>query len=145
MAEALLKHLVAERADADQWYITSAGTWARYGAPAAVLSQVTMQEMGLDVSAHQSKPVTEELIARSDLVLTMEGQQKEGLKLQYESSAGRIFMLSEMVGRVEDVPDPIGGELADYQATARILKRYLSGGLNRIHRLACKQNIQPGA
>ncbi len=143
MAEAILKSLVAQRSDAHQWIISSAGTWARYGSPAAVLSQVTMREMGLDLSTHQSKPVTEELISRFDLILTMEGQHKEGLYLQYQPYADRIFMLSEMIGRVEDVPDPIGGELADYQATAKILRRILAGGLDRIYQLASKHDLQP--
>ena len=138
MAEAILKHLVAKRPDAVEWHIASAGTWARYGAPAAVLSQVVVQEMGMDISAHQSQPVTEALIQQYDLVLTMEGRQKEGLILQFKPYAKRIYMLSEMVNRVEDVPDPIGGEQTDYQVIAQMLNRFLSAGLTKIHRLASK-------
>ncbi len=145
MAEALLKHLVSERPDSDQWTISSAGTWARPGIPASIFSQVAMQEKGLDIRAHQSQPVTEELLSRCDLVLTMESQQKEGLSLQFPQYSNRIYMLSEMVGPLQDVPDPIGGELSDYQTTARLLERYLSGGLERIYQLASRQNIQPAA
>ena len=57
MAEAILKHLVSERPDAGDWRIASAGTWARDGAPPAVLSQVVVQDMGLDITAHRSQPV----------------------------------------------------------------------------------------
>ncbi len=145
MAEALLKHLVSERTDSGQWTISSAGTWARPGIPASIFSQVVMEEKGLDIRSHQSQPVTEELLSHCDLVLTMEGQHKEGLCLQFPRFSGRIYMLSEMVGRPEDVPDPIGGELSDYQATARLLERYLSGGLERIYQLASGQNIEPTA
>ncbi len=136
MAEVILKNLVANRADADEWHIVSAGTWARYGAPAAVLSQVVVQERGLDLRDHQSQPITPELVQQADLILTMEGQQKEGLILQYGADAERIFMVSEMVDRVEDISDPIGGELIDYQATAKTMERYLSDGLEKIYRLA---------
>lgn len=141
VAEAILKSLVAVRPDADQWHIASAGTWARYGAPAAILSQQVVQEMGLDISAHQSQPVTLELVEQSDLILTMEGQQKEGLILQFEPYAGRIFMLSEMVGRIEDVPDPVGGVFADYQATAQKIRRFLSAGLDKIQSLSSSKVI----
>lgn len=136
IAEAILKRLVADRPDADQWYIKSAGTWANYGSPAAVLSQLVVQKMGLDISTHQSQPVTLELIQQFDLILTMEDQQKEGLALQFKPYADRIYMISEMIGRIEDIPDPIGGELVDYQETARVLEHILSDGLDRIYQLA---------
>jgi protein-tyrosine-phosphatase len=136
MAEAILKRLVADRPDADQWYIESAGTWANYGSPAALLSQFVAQTMGMDISTHQSQPVTLELMQQFDLILTMEGRQKEGLTLQFKPYADRIFMISEMIGRVEDIPDPIGGELVDYQETYRVLERILSDGMNRIYQLA---------
>ncbi len=139
MAEALLKHLVAQREDADQWNVSSAGTWARPGLPASMNSQLAMEEIGLDIQDHQSKPVSEELISQCDLVLTMEGQHKEGLCIKFPAFCDRIYMLSEMVGRIEDVPDPIGGELADYRATARLLERYLAKGLDRIVELASTQ------
>ncbi len=138
MAEVILKRLVSRLPDADQWQVQSAGTWARFGDPAAELSQLVVLEMGMDLSRHHSQPVTPELIRSSDLILTMERQQKEGLILLNRSLARRIFMLSEMVGRVEDVPDPIGGELADYQAAARLMEYYLSTGLSKIHQLAVK-------
>jgi protein-tyrosine-phosphatase len=95
-----------------------------------------MQTKGIDISSHKSKPVTEELISQFDLILTMENQHKEGIIQAYTNYADRIFMISEMVGREEDVDDPIGGELEDYQETADILERFLSNGLKRIEQLA---------
>jgi protein-tyrosine phosphatase len=138
LAEAILRQIVANRHDADQWRIASAGTWARFGAPAAELSQIVAQDMGMDLSQHRSQPVTLELIQGFDLILTMEHQQKEGLLLAYKTHARRVYMLSEMVGRVEDIPDPIGGELADYQATANLMRSYLSEGLGKIYQTAIK-------
>lgn len=142
MAEAILKGMVAKRPDADQWHIESAGTWARDGSPAAVLSQVVVEEMGLDISNHQSKQVTRGLLRRFDLILTMERQQKEGLVVQFEAFADRIYMLSEMVGRFEDIPDPIGGEIEYYQATAKMMERFLSGGLEKMVQLANRSDTE---
>jgi protein-tyrosine phosphatase len=141
MAEAMLKQLLAERPDADRWHIESAGTWATYGHPAAELSQQVMKEMGLDISNHQSKPVTEELLYRFDLILTMEENQKEALTIKFKLYADRIFLISEMVGILQSIPDPIGGTLADYQDTARLIQKILVSGLDKIIQLANKHSL----
>ncbi len=140
MAEAILKRLVAERPDADTWQIESAGTWARQGAPPALLSQLVVQGMGINISNHLSQPVSAELIQRFDLILAMERQQKEGLKLNFPEHAERIYMLSEMVGRIEDVPDPIMGEMVDYQAAAKMMERFISAGMDKIVQLASRNS-----
>jgi protein-tyrosine-phosphatase len=135
MAEAILKRLVADRPDSDQWYIDSAGTWALYGSYPAPMSQFVMQSMGMDISSHQSKPVSRKLLQNFDLILTMESEQKDSLRFQFAEFANRIYMLSELEGIKEDIIDPIGGELSDYQATARELKRILSDSLDGIYQL----------
>jgi protein-tyrosine-phosphatase len=135
MGEAILKQLVAGRLDADEWRIESAGTWALHGSSPAPLSQVVMLARGLDISHHQSQPVTEELIQQFDLVLAMESNHKESLQLVFKDRADRIFMISEVVGQREDISDPIGGELEDYHETADRLENILSQGLDRIIQL----------
>jgi protein-tyrosine-phosphatase len=136
MAEAILKRLVSTRQDADQWHIESAGTWAMEGYPAAELSQYTMQSMGMDITFHKSQPVRLSLIKQFDLILTMENNHKDGLISEYWEYNDRIFMLSEMVGLMMDVPDPIGGQLSDYEETAHLLERLLTEGLDRIYQQA---------
>lgn len=142
MAEAILRRLLFQRPDASQWHIESAGTWADSGSRAAIYSQLSMLNMGLDINQHRSQPVSDELLGRFDLILTMEGQHKEGLGLQWGKYKNRIFMLSEMIGVIEDIKDPIGGTLEDYEETARMLEQVISEGLDRIIELACKQQEQ---
>jgi protein-tyrosine-phosphatase len=132
MAEALLKRLVSARPDATQWHIESAGTWAMNGHPPAELSQYVMQSMGMDISTHKSQLVTQELIQRFDLILTMESNHKEGLIAGFRNNTNRIYMLSEIVGLVMDIPDPIGGQLSDYEETAKMLEHILTDGLEWI-------------
>jgi hypothetical protein len=45
-------------------------------------------------------------------------------------------MLSEMVGEVLDIPDPIGGNLGDYEEIAYLLEHLLTDGLDRIVEMA---------
>ncbi len=142
MAEGILKLVVAKQADTSKWQIDSAGTWAHDGSPPAVLSQIVVFGMGGDISSHESMPVTTELIKHYDLILTMERKQKEGLILLYPDHAERIFMLSEMVGRIEDISDPILGDMADYQACAKQMEYYLTDGFPKIQMLADKLAVK---
>jgi protein-tyrosine-phosphatase len=136
MAEAILKKLVSERPDAEQWRVESAGTWAMEGNPPALLSQFVMEKMGMDISSHQSQSTSLKLLHNFDLVLTMEDVHKKILQDQYKEIADRIFLLSEMVGEKVDIPDPIGGELIDYEETAYLLEHILVDGLDKIVQLA---------
>ena len=136
MAEAILKRLVSERPDATQWHIESAGTWAINGRSAAELAQYVMQSMGMDISTHKSQPVTQDLIQRFDLILTMESNHKEGLIAGFKYDTNRIYMISEMVGLVMDIPDPIGCQLEDYEETAHMLEHMLTDGLEWIYQKA---------
>jgi protein-tyrosine phosphatase len=92
--------------------------------------------MGMDISHHQSQPTRLKLLQQFDLVLTMENEQKKWLKNQYSEFADRIYMLSEMVGAQVDIPDPIGGELVDFEETGFLIERILRDGIDKIHELA---------
>ncbi len=136
MAEALLTQIISKRPDAGSWKISSAGTWARGNSSPTYLAQYVMTSMGLDISDHLSRSAKEALKEPADLILTMESGQKEALTLEFPHLVGRIYMLSEMVGTIRDIPDPVGGELEDYQETVKLLQSLLEGGLERIVELA---------
>lgn len=138
MAEALLKRLIADRPDAAEWHIESAGIWGVEGYPAAETSQLVMKSMGMDLSRHKSQPVSYELLKQFDVILTMENFQKEGLAIEYEAFKDRIFTISEMVYSNEDIRDPMGGKPEAYQATAQKLDQILTDGLERIVQLSLK-------
>ena len=136
MAEAILKKLVSERQDVGQWNIESAGTWALDGNPPAFLSKYVMEMMGMDISSKKSQSVNLKLLKNFDLVLTMEEEHKQWLKEQYGESGDRVYMLSEMVGEIIDIPDPIGGELFEYKEVAELLQKIITDGFERIYQLA---------
>jgi protein-tyrosine-phosphatase len=136
MGEAILNRLFSERPDADQWHVESAGTWAMDGSSPAINSKVVMELMGMDISAHRSQPINLKMLQNFDLILTMEEEHKRWLKAQYRDFADRIYLLSEMVDQYEDIPDPIGGEMADYQEIAQLLEHVLTQGFDRICQLA---------
>ena len=136
MAEALFRRLVRPESAREAWQVESAGTWAVDGYPASSNGVTVMQDMGLDTAGHRSRRVTGEMMAKFDLILTMEAGHKEALQVEFPEVTGRIFMLSEMVGERRDIADPIGGPLQDYQETAQELDHLLSQGFRRIVSLA---------
>ena len=118
------------------WKIGSAGTWAVEGEPAMGFVQKLLLQKGIDIREHRSAQVTEELLNQYNLILTMERGHKEGLRIEFPAKAGRIYLLSEMVGQIFDIPDPVGGPPAEYEATLRDIDQLLTKGFERINLLA---------
>jgi len=133
MAMAIFRNLV--QGDQEAWEVASAGTWAIDGMPVASKALFVLQSKGLDISDHRSQPVTQELIDHFDLILTMEKNQKEALAAEFPQKAKRIYGLSEMIGLVYDIPDPIGKSLIDFQNTYQEFEQTLKLGLHKIRRL----------
>jgi protein-tyrosine phosphatase len=142
MAEAILKSKVAGGENASGWRVESAGTWAAAGQPAAGFSHQVMQERGLDIGDHRSRSITRELMRVFDLILTMEKNHKEALRVEFPELAEKVYLLSEMVGDSHDVDDPIGRSKADYQATADEIDRLITEGFQEIEQLATKKPPQ---
>jgi protein-tyrosine-phosphatase len=134
MAEGLLKLRVG--LDNDEWRITSSGTWADDGSPASVNAVTVMKERGFDLTAHESQTVNQELISEHRLILTMERGHKEALRLEFPQSAGKIFLLSEMIGKIFDIDDPVGSPIIEYQDTAREIDAILGSGFSRLAELS---------
>lgn len=136
MAEALLRRLIAQRADADAWRVESAGTWGMDGYSAANRAQLVMLESALDISGHRARTVDRRLLSEFDLILTMEGGHKEALCVEFPEFADRIYMLTEMIGYKMDIQDPITGTLDNFRDTAQELEQMIGQGLETILSMA---------
>ena len=113
MAEALARKLFPQR------HYASAGVSAWSGQPASPHAQQAMAELGLDVSEHASRRVTESLLQGADLVMCMTRGHREALLQNFPAYRDRTCVLREFVGLTPaDVADPYGGNLADYQRCA---------------------------
>ncbi len=134
MAEGLLRLRVG--LDNLDWRITSAGTWAEEGHPASTNTILVLDGRGLDLREHSSRRVTRELIESHRLVLTMEKNHKEAIRLEFPQWKERVFLLSEMVGKHYNVDDPVGSPLGDYQATGREIDQILERGFEKIQHLS---------
>jgi protein-tyrosine phosphatase len=83
--------------------VGSAGVAARWGLPAAERSQQLAEARGLDLSAHRSQPVTEELIRSSALVLTMSERHRDRCAPLVAGAGAHVFTVRELVRLLEVV------------------------------------------
>lgn len=93
MAAAILQHRLAER-DVDA-RVTSAGTmpWSS-GATAPAVE--VMREHGLEISGHENRQVTRELVEEADLVLGMTRDHVSIAIARSPSARGRTFLVGEL-------------------------------------------------
>ena len=99
----LAEHLIHKLTDlaAD-----SAGLTAKTGEPADPVYLDMAQSIGLDLSQHQSKPVTRELLRDADLAMVMTGDQKRRLAERYPEFSGKIMLLGHWIGGGVSISDP---------------------------------------
>lgn len=113
MAAAIMEKIAVEN-DLDV-LIESAGLFANVGGTASDEAIEALDKMGIDLTFHQTKPITEELIEKSDIILAMTQAHKELLK---PMAGDKVYTLKEYAGENGDISDPYGGDLEEYEETA---------------------------
>jgi len=115
--------------------IRSAGVWALDGQPASAYAQRVMNEHDLDISSHRGRSLTQEDVDEASLILVMTERHADIIARDLERSAGKVHLLSEMVGEPYDIADPYGGSLHEYRQTALELEDLIERGYARIMKL----------
>ena len=132
VAEGLFKQKLGERGLATEWKVRSAGTWGRVGMLAARETVKILRKRGIFIASHRSRIISTTIMESVDLILTMEQDHKEALNIEFPSNHARIFLLSEMINMVFDVPDPADQEIADFENTVSEIDTLLDNGFDRI-------------
>jgi len=140
MAAALFKQHLSALPDEHEWQVESAGTWGLDGEPAALSVQVLMKQRGIDVSGHRARSVTRSLLSSADLILAMEKGQVEGMRIEFPSVRGRIFLVSEMIAAQYEIADPYGMGMGAFEETAQELEMIFDQGLVQILEIARKNS-----
>lgn len=132
MAEAILRHALAERG-LDQVRVSSAGTGAWNGSPASEGAYLVGLEQGLDLSTHQARLLTRELVDSADLILTM--SRSHSARVQELGGGDKVHLLGEYAGQSggdAEVSDPYGAELESYRTTFRELQALADAVVARV-------------
>ncbi len=119
MAAALLQHaLAAEEGPLQAFRVVSAGVVARKGDSVSAHSVTALKKVGLDISAHRSQPLTQEMMDRALAVLCMTESHRAMIQVQAEPPPRHLHLFREfMSGAVDrEIGDPFGGPLPLYEA-----------------------------
>lgn len=133
MAEGLMKKLLKE-AGIEDWEVSSRGTFAIKGVPAAEEAVQAMAEKGVDITGHRARPLSREDIKEADLILTMTKGHKFQIFSMFAEEVRHIHTLKEFSwGYAEkDIADPIGKPVEVYRTCAEEIEEALMEGFNRI-------------
>jgi protein-tyrosine-phosphatase len=132
MAEAMLRCRIERATVACTIVVGSAGLHAPSNQPASVFAQQVMRERGLDIADHRSRLLAQTDVDAADLVLTMTRQHTRAVKACFVRTENKVFQLSAMAGKDNDVEDPYGYPIEDYRSTAGEIDALLEAGLSSI-------------
>ncbi len=118
MAARLLQHaLKAESPPLDQLEVLSAGVAAGFGDPASENSVAALKKVGLDLSDHQSQPLSRHLMQRAFAVFGMTHSHLDILRECFDALPPRVHLFREFTADgPEEIPDPFGMSYDAYVA-----------------------------
>jgi protein-tyrosine phosphatase len=111
----------------------SAGIGALIGQPAARFSIELMQQSDIDISAHRAQQLQEWQCDAADLILVMDGEQKQHIEKQYPTTRGKLFKLGQF--SQFDVFDPYRRSRDDYQNCLCLIEQGVADWVRRIDSL----------
>ncbi len=114
--------------------VASAGVWALEGKPASANAVTTLAGRGIDISQHIAHTLDLKDLEQASIVLVMEEQHRRSIFYLSPMALRKVFLLTEMVGQHEDVADPYGGSLAEYNKTAGLIDGLIRQGEEQILR-----------
>ncbi len=132
MAAAIMRRRIAALGLADKVQVLSAGVWAEEGLEASRNAVKVLGQRECDLTGHRSQQVTPALLDQADIVLVMEEAHRRSLFYMAPQHLGKVFLLAEMAGEHEEVADPYGGPIEEYEQTADLLEKLIDAGLPRI-------------
>ncbi|SDP69333.1 protein-tyrosine phosphatase [Klenkia soli] len=112
--------------DADQIEVGSAGTAAVVGSAMHPASRRALENRGVPSKGHVAQQLTEEMVADSDVVITMTEEQRATVLALYPRGLKKVFTLREATGLLATLP-PVAAPLAhDGESHARALVALLA-------------------
>jgi L-threonylcarbamoyladenylate synthase len=129
MAEAVLKHMVAEHHGILEsalrnhgYFISSAGVSAASGGHASSEAIRILQDRDIDLTRHLARKLTASMLQRMDLIIAMTGEIASRLHSMEPEAVDRVTTLDDV-----DVVDPAGEDIDTYgRVLAHIEKRLRS-------------------
>lgn len=113
--------------------VRSAGAAAGPGSPASELAVKVMAGHGLDLSDHESTPLTGEIVEWADAIVVMSEWQAE--RVAQLGGGAKVSLAAAFLPGSDanaEIPDPIGSDITVYRATYTVLSDVVRGVLDRL-------------
>ena len=118
MAEALLRATLVKRGQGlEKLKVASFGLAAEDGQPPSANSVKAMQRIGLDVSGHRSRLLSQADVDRSIVIFGMTESHLAALHSRFDVLPACVLLLRDVLPTdvPRDIPDPFGGGYRDYE------------------------------
>jgi protein-tyrosine-phosphatase len=166
MAEGLLRHELGSRGCEDV-EVASAGTWATRGEPATEEAIAVSERDGIDISSHRSRPLAQEELEATDLVIAMTNMHLQEASSVLPEARSKTLLLKELAQierpplwpdatpeerlgtllngtrpkwrRKLDVADPIGRPMRFYERCFAELR----DGVEALADVLCPEEVRP--
>lgn len=119
MAEALAKFYADNMGISDQVQFGSAGIAAFNGDPANASTIEVMSESGIDITSHQTRKLTPEIVSQYDIIYLLSDEYHSLIVEAYSDMTSKFRVLGE------GIDDPYGGDIEDYRASKTIINMYV--------------------
>ena len=116
MAEWILKTELNKESIND-FTVSSAGISVIFPSGPSNHAVEVMKKDGIDISLHQSKQITNDMIKEADLILTMTVNHKDTITNAFSETADKVLTLKEYIkhtndNRVLDISEPSSNDLS---------------------------------
>lgn len=132
MAEVILKEKLRNSGNTNI-SISSAGLMDMKGGRARDEAIEIIRNLGVDISHHRSRHLTDDMIKEADIVIVMEASHRDKILGKYPESSNKVFLLSRFgneKGIERDIADPYGAPVFYYRTAFREISFYINGLLN---------------
>ncbi|MGI6361608.1 MAG: low molecular weight protein arginine phosphatase [Bacillota bacterium] len=140
MAEAIFPLLYESQEKTPQ--VFSAGLHALTLDKATDNAVLTVEKRGGNLRDFRSKLLSTYLLDEADLVVTMTQAHKNMLLSMDPRSADKVISMAEIGGC--DIPDPYGGDLAEYEACLQKIETGLKKLQSKLEKSVDKNNLMKG-
>lgn len=116
-------NLLSLRGTNNDWEASSAGLHTVEGLPIQPQSKENLATDGIDLSKHNTRPVTSDIVNESELIYTMTNEHKRELLERFPTARGKVFSIAEATSLKHDIADPIGLGPEVYNHVYKEIKR----------------------
>ena len=126
-----------------KWQVSSAGTMTGDGMDASANAVEVLHEIGIDMSGHRTRALTEEMIGKATVIIAMSQEHVEDVVSIDLGAKEKIFLVRSFDEHADtrDVPDPVGWDIDVYRGTREMIDGALPGLLEFIEELEGRQGI----